>query len=735
MSAFMRLKEILQGFSLSRRLFLIFLFCGLIPLILFFGLFSVRLEEQVKEQTFQRIRFQTKALSLSIMDRLLQLESEMRFFISSSWDASCEKSSPFIAIHASTSIGHFEELIHLGPGGATSLLGVPADTAAILPADFKPASLKKAALIQRKGIDATPQLWMAVSLSDSEFMIGRIDRSFLWNEEANYNLPPQNEICIIGESDAVLVSSLADPGNLVRAVADPDRAENSSALTWNNGADVHMASVYHLFLGGRFLSSPWRVIVTRPMETLLEPIRSFQLNVALTGLLIALIAFLASSVAIRRSLKPLDRLVADAAAMGAGDFSTKADIQGSPELQELSETFNTMARQVAEQFADLQKNEEQFRIAFDDAAVGMALVSLKGRILRANPFLADLLGYSRENLLSATLQDILCSETAGGDQTELGAVLSGDRPYHQAFECRFRHRDGRVIHGLVNSSLLCAISGEPLHYIFHVQDITRQKEMAEVSAAREKAEIANRAKSEFLANMSHELRTPLNHIIGFTELISSGIAGELNPQQKEYLDDVVRSSQHLLSLVNDILDLAKVEAGKHRLEIADIEIRDILENSLVMIKEKALKHGIELTVSVDGVPDTIRADERKLKQILYNLLSNAVKFTPDGGRIALTARPCQAEAEVPSAAGGYSSAHILISVSDSGAGLNPEDLDRIFLPFEQAAASGHQKIQGTGLGLPLSRQFVELHGGKLWATSEGLQRGTTFYFTLPIKEF
>jgi signal transduction histidine kinase len=308
------------------------------------------------------------------------------------------------------------------------------------------------------------------------------------------------------------------------------------------------------------------------------------------------------------------------------------------------------------------------------------------------------------------------------------------QPNHQSVECRFRHRDGRQIHGLVNRSLLCDGSGDPLYFIFHIQDITKQKEMAEVRAAWERAEIANRAKSEFLANMSHELRTPLNHIIGFTELISSGIAGELNAQQREYLDDVVHSGQHLLSLVNDILDLAKVEAGKHQLELANVEIRGILENSLVMIKEKALKHGIGISVSVDGTPDIIRADERKLKQILYNLLSNAVKFTPDGGRIALAAQPCSAETDNPSALDDPSDGYILISVSDSGIGLNPEDLSRIFLPFEQAAKRGCQKVQGTGLGLALTRQFVELHGGKIWAASEGLQKGTTFYFTLPIKE-
>jgi signal transduction histidine kinase len=187
----------------------------------------------------------------------------------------------------------------------------------------------------------------------------------------------------------------------------------------------------------------------------------------------------------------------------------------------------------------------------------------------------------------------------------------------------------------------------------------------------------------------------------------------------------------LLSLVNDILDLAKVEAGKHKLELTNVDIRVILENSLVMIKEKALKHAIELSLSVNGVPDTIRADERKLKQILYNLLSNAVKFTPDGGRISLAAQACSTETENPSAPGGNSGGCLQISVSDTGIGLNPEDLERIFQPFEQAATPGYLKIQGTGLGLSLTHKLVELHGGKIWAQSEGMQKGATFYFTLP----
>jgi signal transduction histidine kinase len=257
--------------------------------------------------------------------------------------------------------------------------------------------------------------------------------------------------------------------------------------------------------------------------------------------------------------------------------------------------------------------------------------------------------------------------------------------------------------------------------------------MAELRSAREKAEISNRTKSEFLANMSHELRTPLNHIIGFTELVSTGIAGEVNEQQKDFLKDVIQSSHHLLSLVNDILDLAKVESGKLKLELTDVDLRSLLENSMVMVKEKAMKHGIALAVEVDEIPDTIRADERKLKQIVYNLLSNAAKFTPDGGRIALTATSWDDVKTDSPAPGGDPGRFIRISVSDNGLGLNPEDLERVFQPFEQAAAPGHPKVQGTGLGLSLTRQLVELHGGRIWAESAGLQKGATFRFILPVQ--
>jgi signal transduction histidine kinase len=265
------------------------------------------------------------------------------------------------------------------------------------------------------------------------------------------------------------------------------------------------------------------------------------------------------------------------------------------------------------------------------------------------------------------------------------------------------------------------------------------------------AEEANRAKSEFLANMSHELRTPLNHIIGFTELILDKRCGELNQLQEEYLGDVHQSSEHLLSLINDILDLSKVEAGKLELEISDIDVRQILKNSLVMVKEKAMKHRVGLLTHMDSIPLTIRADERKLKQIIYNLLSNAVKFTPDGGEISLKARTvdCAVRPAARWNDPGYlkiiqegpeasdfgtmkRSKCIEISVADNGIGIKPQDRERIFKPFEQADGSASRKYQGTGLGLSLTKKLVELHGGRIWVVSEGEGKGTVFSFVIPI---
>ena len=230
-------------------------------------------------------------------------------------------------------------------------------------------------------------------------------------------------------------------------------------------------------------------------------------------------------------------------------------------------------------------------------------------------------------------------------------------------------------------------------------------------------EIANRHKSEFLANMSHELRTPLNAIIGFSEVLQERMFGEMNEKQGEYIDDIHGSGKHLLSLINDILDLSKVEAGRMELDLATFDLPSAIDNALTLIKERAARHGIELECAVDAAVGEIKADERKFKQILLNLLSNAVKFTPEGGRIAVAARPVDSMIEV--------------SVTDTGIGIAVEDHAAVFEEFRQVGKDYTKKSEGTGLGLALTRKFVELHGGKIWVTSEP-GKGSTFTFTLPV---
>jgi signal transduction histidine kinase len=239
----------------------------------------------------------------------------------------------------------------------------------------------------------------------------------------------------------------------------------------------------------------------------------------------------------------------------------------------------------------------------------------------------------------------------------------------------------------------------------------------EVEEKTRELEVANRHKSEFLANMSHELRTPLNAVIGFSEVLLERMFGEINAKQEEYLNDILGSGRHLLSLINDILDLSKIEAGRMELELAAFDLPQAIDNALTLVRERATGRAIALRVAVDERLGEFRGDERKIKQVLLNLLSNAIKFTPEGGRVEVRAEPVDG--------------HVELSVSDTGVGIAPADQEAVFEELRQVGTDYAKKREGTGLGLALARRFVELHGGRIWVKSQ-IGLGSTFAFTLPL---
>jgi two-component system cell cycle sensor histidine kinase PleC len=280
---------------------------------------------------------------------------------------------------------------------------------------------------------------------------------------------------------------------------------------------------------------------------------------------------------------------------------------------------------------------------------------------------------------------------------------------------------------LLNARQIQRVLGKERIILLAIEDITERREIENgLEKAHEDLEKlatelkrSARVKSEFLANMSHELRTPLNSIIGFSEVLYDAVFGPLNEKQRQYVQNVLSSGQHLLLLINQILDMAKVEAGKMKLALSNLHTRNILNEISMLVADTAGKKKLEMSIDIaDDLPD-IEADELKVKEIVYNLLSNAVKFTREDGKIGMRARRSDSEIEV--------------EVWDTGVGIAPENLERIFEGFFRVDTPYSRLTEGTGLGLPLARKMVELHGGKLSVESKGLDRGSSVRFTLPIE--
>ena len=271
-------------------------------------------------------------------------------------------------------------------------------------------------------------------------------------------------------------------------------------------------------------------------------------------------------------------------------------------------------------------------------------------------------------------------------------------------------------------------------YQEHLEELVENR-TAELRLALERAEEASRAKSAFLATMSHELRTPLNSVIGFTDLICRKEYGDLGPEQEEYLGYVLVTARHLLSLINNILDLTKIESGRLLLCLDMVEVRPLLVNSVTIAREQAQRKNIAVEIDIDpSLPPVIRMDEQKIKQVLVNLLSNAVKFTPPHGSVTVSTRPISGEECLRYQYPGsrlQDGTFYLISISDTGIGIQQEDLQRIFEPFVQADNSATRRHEGSGLGLALSKMIVEQHGGVIWAESTA-GNGSCFRFVLPL---
>jgi len=389
-------------------------------------------------------------------------------------------------------------------------------------------------------------------------------------------------------------------------------------------------------------------------------------------------------------------------------------------------TDNTARKQIeAEQMQLSQRlRDHQFytRSLFESNIDAIMTTDPSGIITDVNKQMEALTGCTRDELIGAPFKNYFTDPNLA--ETSIKLVLREKKVTN--CELTVRARDGKETVVSFNATTFYDRDRKLQGVFAAARDVTERKRLdqvlqeknVELESARAVAEKTNLAKSDFLANMSHELRTPLNSIIGFSEVLQDQLFGPINEKQQEYVHNILTSGRHLLSLINDILDLSKVESGNMELETSPFSLRELLDTSMIMFREKALKGGIDLHLDLAPEADVcIVADQRKLKQILFNLLSNAVKFTHAAGTVNLSAV--------------RDGDFIEISVADTGIGIREEDIQKLFRAFTQLESVYTKGFQGTGLGLALTRQLVELHGGRIWVRSE-FGTGSRFSFTIPL---
>ncbi|TAN41008.1 MAG: response regulator [Nitrospirae bacterium] len=397
--------------------------------------------------------------------------------------------------------------------------------------------------------------------------------------------------------------------------------------------------------------------------------------------------------------------------------------------------------------ASVKMAEENLAVTLHSIGDGVLVVDVDQEIVRLNPVAEQLTGWTEAEARGRKVEEvfrIISEETRLPAAIPIEEVLSTGLITGLANHTVLIARDGTERPIADSAAPIYDRSNEMFGVVMVFRDVTPERDAEKsILKASEQAEAANKAKSDFLANMSHELRTPLNAVIGFSEVLQDEMFGTLNEKQKEYITDILVSGRHLLNLINDILDLSKVEAGKLELELSTFPLKDALNAALCMFKEKAMKHSLKLDLEIEPEAEIeIEADERKLKQIMFNLLSNAVKFTPDGGSVSVQTRLISDVGAIRrvaqeegrgSASPRQDSDFIEISVTDTGIGIKPEDIPKLFIEFSQLGSAYTKEYAGTGLGLVLTKRLVELHGGMIWVKSES-GKGSTFAFSLPVRQ-
>jgi signal transduction histidine kinase/HAMP domain-containing protein len=614
---------------------------------------------------------------------------------------------------------------------------------------------------------------------DAGVTVAEVNLTFIWDVisrvkvgQAGYAYVVDSHGLLIAHPDITLVLCKTDLSHLPQVTAALKAStEPPNRKTPLVGADFRGQPV--VTAHAQAAPVDWTVFVDLPLSEAFVPLYESLIRTAGLILLGLCLSVFAALVVARRMVVPIEALRAGAAEIGGGDLGRRIIVKTGDELEALADQFNDMAGRLQQSYADLEgkveaRTRELARLVDEMKTLGevsrvvnstldleTVLTTIVARAVELSGTDAGAIyvrdtgdgdlrfraTYGMDEELVKALSDV----GSGGQQTLIGRAVESreaaeiaditahpDYPLREVMErASFKAllavpllRDNEAVGALVvrrktpgtfdrnTVELLQTMGTQSALAIYNARLFN------EIQEKSRQLEVAYKHKSEFLANMSHELRTPLNAVIGFSEVLLEKWFGELNEKQEDYLKDIHSSGQHLLSLINDILDLAKVEAGRMELSICNVDLPTAIDNALTLIRERAARHGISLTAQVDPQLGKMNADERKLKQILLNLLSNAVKFTPDGGKIKVGASQIDDMVE--------------IAVSDTGIGIAAKDQAAVFEEFKQVGSDCTRKAEGTGLGLALTRKLVELHGGTIRLESEP-GKGSTFSFTLPLK--